>query len=469
MLLIIPQSNISSKNYLNKPAANKHTARLWAFRVFLAIILICALQNCNTKSNQPMADRDSIPLVSIPDSLPAPYETKSVKNYSKVIGWPDNKMPTAPPGFKVTKFAEGLQNPRWLYVTSNGDILVAEANTETKGIKKVTEKISGKAESQNSGESANRITLLRDKDNNGVPELKQVLLFGLNQPFGMLVLGNSLYVANTDGIIQYPYQPGQTQIKSEGKKIMALPAGGHNNHWTRNIIANADLTKIFVSVGSGSNVGEHGMENEVRRANILEINPDGSGERVYANGLRNPVGMGLAPGTNELWTVVNERDELGDNLVPDYLTRVKEGGFYGWPYAYYGPNEDPRLKGQEPDLVKQTLIPDMSMGAHTASLGLAFYNQKAFPSKYQGGAFVGQHGSWNRSQLSGYKVVFIPFRNGKPSGDPEDFLTGFIADESKSEVYGRPVGIAVLPDGALLVADDASNIIWKIQADSLLR
>ena len=425
------------------------------------------LQSCNPRENQSIASQDSIQLVSIPDSLPSPYETKSVKNFSKVIGWPENKTPAAPAGFKVTKFADGLQNPRWIYVTPNGDVLVAEANAETKGIKKVTDKISGKAESQHTGESANRITLLRDNDNDGVPELKQVLLFGLNQPFGMLVLGNLLYVANTDGIVQYPYQPGQTQIKSEGKKIVDLPAGGYNNHWTRNIIANADKTKIFISVGSGSNIAEHGMENEVRRANILEINPDGSGERVVAGGLRNPVGMGIDPGTNELWTVVNERDELGDNLVPDYLTKVKDGGFYGWPYAYYGPNEDPRLKGQQPELVKQTLVPDMSMGAHTASLGLAFYNKKAFPTRYHGGAFIGQHGSWNRSHLSGYKVVFVPFQNGKPSGDPEDFLTGFIADESKSEVYGRPVGIAVLPDGALLVADDASNIIWKIESDSL--
>ena len=440
----------------------------------LRMILLCGLsvfifQSCNPPADQSNASQDSKPLVSIPDSLPAPYETKSVKNFSKVIGWPENKTPVAPDGFKVTKFADGLQNPRWIYVTPNGDILVAEANKETKGIKKVTDKISGKAESQNAGESANRITLLRDMDNDGTPELKQVLLFGLNQPFGMLVLGNSLYVANTDGIVQYPYQPGQTQIKSEGKKILDLPAGGYNNHWTRNIIANANQTKIFISVGSGSNVAEHGMENEVRRANILEINPDGSGERVVAAGLRNPVGMGLAPGTNELWTVVNERDELGDNLVPDYLTKVKDGGFYGWPYAYYGPNEDPRLKGQQPELVKETLIPDMSMGAHTASLGLVFYKQKAFPAKYHGGAFVSQHGSWNRSQLSGYKVIFVPFQNGEPSGDPEDFLTGFIADTSKSEVYGRPVGIAVLPNGALLVADDASNVIWKIEQESLPR
>ena len=435
----------------------------------LTILFGLAAAGCNTKTSQPKLVADSAAYVLANDSLPAPYATKSVKNYSKVIGWPENTTPQAPPGFKVTKFADGLQNPRWLYITPTGDILVAEANTETKGIKKVTEKISGKAESQNTGESANRITLLRDKDNDGKPELKQVLLFGLHQPFGMLVLGNSLYVANTDGLVQFPYQSGQTQIKSEGKKIVELPAGGYNNHWTRNIIANANQTKIYISVGSGSNVAEHGMENEVRRANILEINPDGTGERVVAAGLRNPVGMGLVPGTNELWTVVNERDELGDDLVPDYLTSVKDGGFYGWPYAYYGQNEDPRLKGQQPELVKQTLKPDVSMGAHTAALGLAFYNQKSFPQKYHGGAFVAQHGSWNRAKLSGYKIVFVPFKNGRPAGAPEEFLGGFIADTTNSEVYGRPVGIAVLPDGALLVADDASNVIWKVQYDSLAR
>lgn len=439
---------------------NVHQVRLAGL-----IITGLLLQGCGTgggKSNLPGADSASYRLAN--DSLPPPYATKSVKNYSKVIGWPAGRTPVVPAGFSVTKFAEGLQNPRWIYVTPNGDVLVSEANTEIKGLKKVADKVSGKAESQNTGESANRISLLRDKDNDGKPELQQVLLVGLNQPFGMLVIGNILYVANTDGLMQFPYNPGQTQIKAEGKKILALPAGGYNNHWTRNIIANADTTKIFISVGSGSNIAEHGMENEVRRANILEINPDGTGERIVASGLRNPVGMGLAPGTNELWTVVNERDELGDDLVPDFLAQVQDGGFYGWPYAYFGPNEDPRLKGQERDLVKKTITPDVNLGAHTASLGLAFYDKRSFPKKYHGGAFIGQHGSWNRSDLSGYKVVFVPFRNGKPSGEPQDFLTGFIANAAKSEVYGRPVGIAVLPDGALLVADDASNVIWKIQA-----
>lgn len=435
----------------------------------LTIISSLLLVGCSEVKNKQTASGSDSVVHAVNDTLPIPYATKSVKNYSKVIGWPENRTPLAPSGFKVTKFAEGLQNPRWIYVTANGDILVAEANTESKGVKKVGDKISGKAQSQNTGESANRITLLRDKNMDGKPEVSQVLLFGLNQPFGMLVLGNSLYVANTDGLMEFPFQDGQTQIKSEGKKILELPAGGYNNHWTRNIIANADQTKIFISVGSGSNVGEHGMENEIRRANILEINPDGSGERIFAYGLRNPVGMGIDPYSKELWTVVNERDELGDDLVPDYLTKVKENGFYGWPYAYFGQHEDPRLKGQKPELVKQALTPDVSLGAHTASLGMVFYNHKSFPSKYHGGVFVGQHGSWNRSTLSGYKVVFIPFKNGSPSGEPEDFLTGFISDASKSEVFGRPVGVAVLPNGSLLVADDASNVIWKIEAETPAR
>jgi len=286
------------------------TSRPFGNPILSSLALIVLINACDTKTSPVTSNHDSTSSVLTADSLPLPYATKSVKNYSTVIGWPENKTPQAPAGFTVTKFADGLQNPRWIYVTPNGDILVSEANTESKGLKKVTEKISGKAESQNTGESANRITLFRDKDNDGKPEIRQVLLFGLNQPFGMLVLGNSLYVANTDGIMQYPYQTGQTQIKSEGKKILELPAGGYNNHWTRNLISNANRTKIFISIGSGSNIGEHGMENEIRRANILEINPDGTGERVLATGLRNPVDMGLAPGTNELWTVVNERDEL---------------------------------------------------------------------------------------------------------------------------------------------------------------
>jgi len=377
-------------------------------------------------------------------TLPAPDTTHKATKFSKVIGWPAGKTPQAPAGFTVTRFADKLEHPRWIYVAPNKDIFVAESDDE--------------------GKSANRITLLRDKNQDGKPELRQAFLTGLKQPLGMLVLGNYFYVANTDGLMRYPYKPGQTKITAKGQRVMSLPAGGYNHHWTRNIITNADSSKIYVSVGSASNVGEYGMEEEVRRAAILEINPDGTGERVYAGGLRNPVGMGWAPGTNTLWTAVNERDLLGDELVPDYLTSVKAGAFYGWPYAYFGQNVDPRRKGERPDLVKKTLVPDVPLGAHTASLGLAFYEGKAFPARYRNGAFVGQHGSWNRSEFAGYKVVFVPFKNGMPAGKPEDFLTGFIADEAKSQVYGRPAGVATLPDGTLLVADDAGNTIWRVSA-----
>lgn len=373
-------------------------------------------------------------------------------------------MPTAPAGFTVTKFADGFDNPRWIYVLENGDILVAESATKPKVKEKVAAAVSGKSKSQNFG-SADRITLLRDTNGDGEPDSRNTFLSGLNQPLGMLVLNNQFYVANTDGLLVYPYTANANTISGTGKKILELPAGGYNNHWTRNLLAAKDGKHIYISVGSGSNVAEHGMENEVRRANILEINPDGTGERIYASGLRNPVGMDWAPGTNTLWTAVNERDELGDELVPDYITGVKDGGFYGWPYSYFGQHADPRMKGEGANLVAKAIVPDVPLGAHTASLGLAFYTGDAFPEKYHNGAFVGQHGSWNRSTLAGYKVLFVPFADGKPSGAPEDFLTGFIADADKSEVYGRPVGVAVAKDGSLLVADDASNTIWRVTAN----
>jgi len=399
------------------------------------------------------------------DSLPKPYATKSVSNNSKVIGWKDGEKPTAPAGFTVTKFADSLNHPRWIYEGEGGDIFIAESNTVLKGIKKFGAKISRKIKTQKLGESADRITLFRDANHDGVYEQRFVFLEDLNQPLGMLILNNKFYVANTDGLVAYDYKAGMTQITTDPQPILELPAGGYNNHWTRNIISNSNGSKIYITVGSGSNVAEHGLENEIRRANILEINPDGTGERIYASGLRNPVGMDWQPGTNVLWTAVNERDNLGDELVPDYITGVKEGGFYGWPFAYFGANPDPRMKDDpKPGLVAKTLVPDVALGAHTASLGLAFYKGNKFPAKYRNGAFVGQHGSWNRSQLSGYKVVFVPFTNNKP-GKAEDFLTGFIADIDKSEVHGRPVGVTVLKDGSMLVADDVSNVIWRVSAE----
>ena len=395
-------------------------------------------------------------------NLPAPDTTASKNNFSKVIDWPANKMPVAPAGFVVSKFADGMKSPRNIIVAPNGDILVALSNSEHSTKEKIANAISGKAKSEVGGKSVNTIMLFRDSNQDGKPELTTTFLSGLNQPYGMAFVGNSFYVANTDGLWMFPYKSGDTKITGAGKKILDLPAGGYNNHWTRNLLVSKAKDKIYISVGSGSNVGENGMEHEVRRAAILEVNPDGTGERIFASGLRNPVGMDWAPTTNMLWTAVNERDGLGDDLVPDYITSVKEGGFYGWPYAYFGQHEDPRLKGVNPELVKKTLVPDVAVGSHTASLGLAFYTNNKFPAKYQGGAFIGQHGSWNRSELTGYKVAFVPFKDGKATGPMQDFLTGFIADASKSEVYGRPVGVVVTPDGVLLVADDVSGVIWRV-------
>ncbi|KRD63967.1 L-sorbosone dehydrogenase [Flavobacterium sp. Root935] len=377
-------------------------------------------------------------------TLPPPYATESKTNNSKVIGWSEGKTPKAPEGFTVTKFADGFENPRWTYIAPNQDIFVVESGTRS---------------------SKNQITVLRDKDKDGKFETREVFISGLNKPFGMLILKDFFYIANTDGLYRYPYKNNPLKLETKGEKILELPAGGYNNHWTRNLLASSDGSKIYVSVGSGSNVGENGMDKEVRRAAILEINPDGTGEKIYASGLRNPVGMDWNPANKELWTAVNERDELGDDLVPDYITSVKRDGFYGWPYSYFGSIPDPRLKGERKDLVEKAIVPDVPVGSHTASLGLAFYTKNAFPAKYKNGAFVGQHGSWNRSKISGYKVLFVPFKDGKPSGKPEDFLTGFISDSNKAEVYGRPVAVTVMNDGSLLVNDDSGNTIWKVTAN----
>lgn len=423
----------------------------------MLIFTVAALISFQTLKAQ-SEEKNSVSQNSATDSihLPAPYATKSVRNNSHAIGWQKGKTPLAPAGFTVKRFADSLDNPRWIYVAPNGDIFVAMANTISDGFTKIA------SDKKTASRSSNTILILRDKNGDGVLEIQKVFLTGLNRPFGMLVLNNKFYVANTDGLWVYPYKDGQTEMTATGTKILDLPAGGYNNHWTRNLLASKDGSKIYVTVGSGSNVAEHGIENEKRRANILEINPDGTEEKIYASGLRNPVGMGWATGTNTLWTAVNERDELGDELVPDYATSVKKDGFYGWPYAYYGKNPDPRRKDERNDLVNISITPDVSMGAHTASLGLAFNDKNYLTPAYFGGMFIGQHGSWNRSVLSGYKVVFVPFLNGKPSGPKQDFLTGFIADENNSTVYGRPVGVAFTHDGALLVADDSGKTIWRI-------
>lgn len=421
------------------------------FFVAVAIILTAFGFSCATGQNDP-------PRVSYAPGtgpaeqlkLPAPFATPSVRNTSKVIGWPQGKMPMPAPGFEVSLFADNLDNPRQAYVLPNGDVLVVEATREWPGRADRPEK------------SANRITLFRDTDRDGKPDLRERFVTGLNMPHGMLLLGSWFYVANTDGVVRYPYKSGQTTIDAKPQKILDLPSGGH---YTRNLIADPAGKKIFVAVGSTSNVDEDGADaKDRRRAAILEMNPDGNGMRVFASGLRNPVGMDWEPSTKTLWTVVNERDLLGDDLVPDYLTSLKDGAFYGWPYSYFGQIEDPRKKGQRPDLVAKAIKPDYALGSHTAALGLAFYTGKSFPQRYRGGAFIGMHGSWNRSKMVGYKVAFVPFTNGKPSGPMEDVLSGFIADESKFEAYGRPVGVTVLPDGSLLVADDAGRKAWRVSA-----
>jgi glucose/arabinose dehydrogenase len=376
--------------------------------------------------------------------LVAPNATASARNRSEVIGWPVGKKPQAPAGFEVTLFADDLDTPRWAIALPNGDILVAA---------------SLRGSGAGASATSNRVFLFRDKNGDGKPEFQSTLLKELNRPHGLLLLGDYLYVGNTDAVVRFRYQLGQSEITTPGEKILDLPPGGH---YTRNLIASPDGKKIYVAVGSKTNVDENGEDaKDPRRAAILEMNPDGSDMRVYASGLRNPVGMDWEPVSKKLWAGVNERDALGDQLVPDYATSIKEGAFYGWPYSYYGQNEDPRKKGQRPDLVAKAIPPDYATGAHTATLGITFYTAKQFPAKYQGGAFIGQHGSWNRSSFIGYRVAFLPFRNGKPAGALEDFLTGFIANDK--EVYGRPVVATLLQDGALLVVDDEASKLWHVR------
>ena len=379
-------------------------------------------------------------------------------------GWPAGVTPKAAAGTRVAAFATGLQHPRWLYVLPNGDVLVAETAAperpeEGKGIKgRLMTHFMKKAGS--AVPSANRITLLRDADGDGVPELRETFLAGLNSPFGMVLVGNDFYVANTDAVVRFPYQTGQTSISAKGEKLVDLPAGPRNHHWTKALTANRDGTKLYVTVGSNSNVAEHGMDEEAGRAAIWEIDRRSGGHRIFATGLRNPNGMGWEPKSGILWTVVNERDELGSDLVPDYLTSVQSGGFYGWPYSYYGSIVDQRPDPPRPDLVATAIKPDYALGNHVAALGLAFSENSRLP--FGEGAFVGRHGSWNRRPPSGYDVVFIPFRDGKPAGSPVEVLSGFLSPEG--DAYGRPVGVAIDRRGALLVADDVGNAIWRVTA-----
>ena len=380
------------------------------------------------------------------------------------IGWPQGAQPKAPAGFRVTAFAAGLDHPRWIYVLPNGDVLVAESNAppkpeDAKGIKGAVMKRVMK--SAGAGvPSANRITLLRDANGDGVAETRSVFLQGLNSPFGMALVGNELFIANSDAIVKVPYQDGQTSISAAPVKVTDLPGGPINHHWTKSLIASPDGSKLYATVGSNSNIAENGIAAEDGRAAIWEVDRATGAKRIFATGLRNPNGMAWEPQTKALWTVVNERDELGNDLVPDYLTSVKDGAFYGWPWSYWGQWVDTRVKPQRPEMVAKAVKPDYGLGSHVAPLGLAFSDARTMPQNYASGAFIGEHGSWNRKPLSGYKVVFVPFEGGRPASEPIDFLTGFLSPEGKA--YGRPVGVAMDGKGGLLVADDVGNVVWRV-------
>jgi glucose/arabinose dehydrogenase len=407
-------------------------------------------------------------VVSAPRLPAAQKSVLPTINVASAVGWPQGATPTAAQGLAVNAYASGLQHPRWVYALPNGDVLVAETDAppkpdDAKGIKgKAMQLFMKKAGSGTP--SANRITLLRDGDGDGVAETRSVFLEGLNSPFGMALVGDTLFIANTDAVVRVPYRAGATRESEPPVKVADLPAGSINHHWTKNLVASRDGSKLYVTVGSNSNAAENGIDAERDRAAIMEIDIATGSTRTFASGLRNPNGLAWQPQSGALWTVVNERDELGNNLVPDYLTSVRENAFYGWPYSYYGAHVDSRVTPQRPDLVATAVVPDYALGSHVAALGLAFYDAQLLPAHFRGGAFIGEHGSWNRRPKAGYKVVFVPFANGRPAGLPEDVLTGFL--DERGEARGRPVGVAVDAKGALFVADDIGNAIWRIAPGS---
>ena len=441
------------------------------FRLFQRDITIAiaamTLVGCGATARLPV----SAGLGPHPELPPPSRSLLPTVNVVSAKGWPAGAHPTPVAGTGVAAFARGLDHPRWLYVLPNGDVLVAETNApprpeDGKGIKgwffkRFQQKAGGAVP------SANRITLLRDADGDGIAETRSVFLSGLRSPFGIVLVGDVLYIANTDAVVRFPYSPGQTQITAAATKVVDLPAGPINHHWTKNIVASADGSRLYVSVGSNSNVAENGIDKEEERAAIWEIDARTGQHRILASGLRNPVGMAFEQESGALWVAVNERDELGSDLVPDYMTAVRERAFYGWPYSYYGPHVDPRVKTLRPDLVASAIAPDYALGPHTASLGLASSRGTTLPTPFSQGMFVGQHGSWNRTPRSGYKVIFVPFAGGTPSGAPLDVLTGFVRDNG--DAMGRPVGVAIDGRGGLLVADDIGNTVWRVTSSPPVR
>ncbi|WP_398481781.1 PQQ-dependent sugar dehydrogenase [Tardiphaga sp.] len=424
------------------------------------LIVALPLAGCNEKSTIAAGD----------DFGPTPKLVEPNKtliptiNMSKAVGWPQGAKPKAAEGMVVNAFATGLDHPRTVYVLPNGDVLVAESNAPPNEAASFSIKgwVQGLVMKRAGAKtpSANRVTLLRDADGDGVAETKTVFLENLASPFGMVLVGDEFFVANADAVVKFPYKTGDTKITAAATKVADLPGGPRNHHWTKDLTASADGSKLYATVGSNSNVAENGLDEEKDRAAVLEIDRATGAKRLFASGLRNPNGPAWQPQSGALWVVVNERDEIGSDLVPDYMTSVQDGGFYGWPYSYYGQNVDARVQPPRPDLVAKAIKPDYALGAHTASLGLDFNTGDLFPANMKNGAFIGQHGSWNRQPQSGYKVIFVPFTDGKPSGKPQDVLTGFLSE--KGEAQGRPVGVRFDKKGALLVADDVGNVIWRV-------
>jgi len=424
--------------------------------------LALCLAGCNDKGGDPKAQIGPHPNL--------PEQTQYLlppMHIAKVVGWKQGETPTVAPGLKIEALATGLQHPRSLYVLPNGDVLVVESKSPgTQPVTRPKDIVMAWVESwaTSGGDTgpSNRITLLHDAKGDGVPKSQSVFLDHLHSPFGVALVGDDLYVANTDGIVKYPYKTGDTKITAPGTTLTELPGPPIDHHWTKSLVASPDGSTLYAGVGSNSNITENGIEAERDRASVWQIDRATGRHRIFASGLRNPNGLSFEPHSGALWVVVNERDELGPDLVPDYMTSVKDGAFYGWPYSYYGQHVDPRVEPQRPDLVAKAIAPDYALSSHVAPLGLTFYTGNTLPQVYRGGAFVGEHGSWNREPLNGYKVIFVPFNNGQPNGMPQDVVTGFLNGDNQAR--GRPVGLAIDKSGALLIADDVGNTVWRVSA-----
>jgi glucose/arabinose dehydrogenase len=430
----------------------------------LLLASVCAMATQAADDFDPMSQVGPDPVLPEPQQYLFPP-----MNIAKVVGWKDGETPTVAPELKIEALATGLQHPRSVYTLPNGDILVVES--QGPGVEPISRPktlvmgfIQSMATGGSSGGESNRITLLRDADGDGKPETRTTFLEHLSSPFGVALVGSDLYVANTDSLMHYRYNTGDTKLADPGTPLTQLPGGPIDHHWTKSLAASPDGSLLYVGVGSNSNITENGMEAEKNRAAIWEVDRASGRSRLFAEGLRNPTGLGFEPTSGALWAIVNERDELGPDLVPDYMTSVKDGGFYGWPYSYFGKHIDPRVQPQRPDLVSRAIVPDYALSSHVAPLGLTFYTADGLPEKYKGGAFVGEHGSWDRDKFNGYKVVFVPFKDGKPNGKAEDVVTGFLDKDEAAR--GRPVGVAVDKTGALLIADDAGNVVWRVTRDT---